>query len=115
MLDAEYDALPPDRPATMVMTTTVHDRYGEPLVGQTVGLAVEEDSEPALINGGAVYTGTTDAEGQLVVTFERIAMGGEASVVARVPTPESSGAPPADRVEIDLGPLPTLYLPLVRH
>lgn len=54
------------------LVATVRDAWGSPVVGQRVRLSVsDDDGSQGTINGGEVFTGTTDANGQLIATFAK--------------------------------------------
>jgi hypothetical protein len=57
------------------LVATVLDNYGNPVVGQSVRLVVSDDDGREVngtIEGSAVYTGTTDANGQVSATFTKV-------------------------------------------
>jgi hypothetical protein len=57
---------------SVALVATVHDQYGTGVANQLVRIGVEQDGQMGDINGGEVMTGTTDALGQLVVTFTQV-------------------------------------------
>ncbi len=60
------------RQGRVAMTFTARDAWGDPVVGQTVRLSVsDDDGSQGTINGGEVFTGTTDVNGQIVATFSK--------------------------------------------
>ena len=54
------------------LVATVQDAWGAPVVGQTVQLSVsDDDGSQGTVNGGEVFTGTTDVNGQVVAMFNK--------------------------------------------
>ena len=65
------------------LTVTVRDLYGEPAAGETVRLSVSDDKgDQGKINGGEVFEGATNKDGQLKANFVKTA-GGQGAVVVR--------------------------------
>jgi uncharacterized protein YfaS (alpha-2-macroglobulin family) len=70
----------------------VRDGWGDPVAGQTVRLSVsDDDGDQGTINGSEVFTGTTDANGQLIATFTRAA-GAAGTVTVRAEALVPAGA-----------------------
>ncbi len=49
----------------------VRDPYGQPAANAQVRVGVEQDGEQGMLGGGEVFTGTTNAQGELTVTFQK--------------------------------------------
>jgi hypothetical protein len=74
------------------LVATVRDNWGDPVAGQTVRLSVsDDDGSQGTINGGEVFTGTTDANGQVIATFTKAA-NAEGTVAVRAETLAPAGA-----------------------
>jgi hypothetical protein len=75
------------------LVATVRDAWGAPVAGQTVRLSVSDDNgDQGTINGGEVFTGTTDANGQLIATFVKTAgAAGTVAVRAETLVPAAAG------------------------
>lgn len=106
------------------LVATVRDAWGAPGAGQTVRLVVSDDNgDQGTINGGEVFTGTTDANGQLIATFAKTpGAAGIVAVRAETLVPSAAGLRTThEDVEfLKLGePVvdveKRLYLPLVRR
>jgi hypothetical protein len=55
---------------------TVRDALGAPLANALVRVGVEQDGEHGALNGGEVFTGTTNAQGELTATFTKASAAG---------------------------------------
>lgn len=53
------------------LLATVHDRWGGAVANQTVRIGVADDHQRGTINGSEVVTVTTNAQGQVLVTFTK--------------------------------------------
>ena len=106
------------------LVATVRDAWGAPVAGQTVRLSVSDDNgDQGAINGSEVFTGTTDANGQLIATFAKTA-GAVGTVAVRAETlVPSTGGLRATHEDVEFLKLGEpvvdvqnrLYLPLVRR
>jgi hypothetical protein len=68
---------------TATLRATVRDTWGDPLPGATVRIGLADDSgTQGTLGGSDVFTGTTNNQGQVQVTFTRAAEG-TGKVVAR--------------------------------
>jgi hypothetical protein len=71
---------------TSQLVATLHDQWGDPVVGQEVRLSVSDDDGRQVngtIDGSGIFTGTTDANGQVTATFTK-GTGKNATFVATV-------------------------------
>jgi hypothetical protein len=65
------------------LTVTVRDLYGDPAPGETVRLSVSDDKgDQGEINGGEMFEGATNKDGQLKANFVKTA-GGTGAVIIR--------------------------------
>ena len=83
--DVQLTASPTDLSSAnqSALTVTVRDLYGDPSPGETVRLSVSDDAgDQGKINGGEVFEGATNKDGQLKATFVKTA-GGQGAVVIR--------------------------------
>jgi hypothetical protein len=83
--DVQLTASPTDLSSAnqSALTVTVRDLYGDPSPGETMRLSVSDDAgDQGKINGGKVFEGATNKDGQLKATFVKTA-GGQGAVVIR--------------------------------
>jgi hypothetical protein len=101
---------------TASVIATVRDPWGEPLAGQMVRIGVNGDGESGTLDGGVeVITGTTDAQGQMRVTFTKASSAAGVAILRAELLVLENGVPRAvheARMEI-LVSMPKVYLPLV--
>jgi hypothetical protein len=68
-LSVSPERLGPSTSATA--RAVVRDAMGVPLANALVRIGVEQDGEHGTLNGGEVFTGTTNAQGELIATFTK--------------------------------------------
>ena len=81
-LQVENDHLAPDGVSQTNVTTTVKDRWGNPMAGQSVTIGVEGDGQYGTVTGGEIASGVTDANGQFTTVFTSGTVVGDVSVRA---------------------------------
>ncbi len=115
-LSISDNQLPADGVSTAQLLATVRDRWGDPVVGQTVQIIVEGDGQIGTISGGEGVSGITDANGQFSATFTSGVDIGSAGVRAELIIYE--GAEPHivhhDRRVIYVG-IGLFHLPIIRR
>ena len=108
--------------ASSALVATVLDAWDAPVAGQTVRLSVsDDDGSQGTIAGGEVFTGTTNAAGQVIAAFSKgPAAVGTVAVRAEVVVGSGAGSRVThEDVEIlvlsDGGPVNSgrIYLPLI--
>jgi hypothetical protein len=92
----EFTASPTDLSngaETSALVATVHDAWGTPVANQSVRLSVsDDDGDQGAINGSEVFTGTTNANGQVSATFTKAQDAtGSVAVRAEVLVPDGAG------------------------
>ena len=102
------------------LLASVLDANGGPIANATVRIGEEGDGQQGLINGAEVITATTNAQGQVLATFAKVAgakgVNGVVGVRAELLAPEGGGFKVISeaRVELILSPNKKVFLPLLR-
>ena len=87
--------------ASSALVATVLDAWGTPVAGQTVRLSVsDDDGSQGTIAGSEVYTGTTNANGQVLAVFSKGQAAGTVAVRAEVVVGSGAGYVTHEDVEI---------------
>ena len=98
---------------------SVLDAHGGPIANATVRIGEEGDGQQGLINGAEVITTTTNAQGQVLATFSKVAgakgINGVVGVRAELLMPDGGGYKVVSeaRVEIILSANKKVFLPLL--
>lgn len=103
------------------LVATVRDDWGDPLSGRTIRLSVsDDDGSQGTLNGSEVYTGTSDANGQVIVSFRKGSQPtGQVAVQAEVLAADSrvthSALVVVRLTDAVVSEESQLYLPLIRR
>ncbi|MCX6046283.1 MAG: hypothetical protein NT075_14320 [Chloroflexi bacterium] len=107
------------------LVATLHDSGGNPVVDQLVRISVSDDTGArGTVNNGEVFTGTTDAQGQVAATFVKAANAqDQVAVRAEALVADGAGGYRVTQEDTEILKLagqptisgPNLYLPMIRN